>query len=151
MSVKHDFPVDIQWSGGFQGVGTIKSDNEQLKVDFSVPTNFKGKGLGTNPEELLTSAVAGCYSITFGIMAESQKLPLAKIEVNSKGEVEHNGVKLEFKSITLKPKVYLDSSATDSQKELAENLAHKADEHCLVSNALSDKVSITVEPEIIVG
>ena len=45
----------------------------------------------TNPEELLASAVAGCYAITFGLVAAHRKLPVVRVDVDGAREVEEDG------------------------------------------------------------
>ncbi len=50
------------WQGGLKdGKGTISTDSGVLKqTQYSFSTRFEN-GVGTNPEELLAAAHAGCY------------------------------------------------------------------------------------------
>lgn len=118
---------------------------------MATPPEFGGSGSGTNPEELLAKAVAGCYSITFGIIAETRKIPLVGIETHATGVVEENGPQFTYQSITIRPTITLAADATDEQVALAEQMSHKADLYCIITNAIRDKVSISVEPTIIRG
>ena len=145
---EHHYSTAVQWSGGRSGSGTLTATPSQTQLDIAVPTEFGGVGQVTNPEELLTSAVAGCYSITFGIIADNRKLPVQSFALDATGVVEQNGASLTFKSITLRPIIVLSPEATDQQVALAEDMSHKADNYCIVSNAVRDKVAITVEPTI---
>ena len=54
------------WRGGLKdGKGTISSDGGVLKeTQYSFSTRFEN-GIGTNPEELIAAAHAGCFSMAF--------------------------------------------------------------------------------------
>lgn len=145
----HDYPVKVEWKGGRDGGGTVTAEGSGTANTIAVGTEYQGTGKGTNPEELLTSAVASCYTITFGIIAQNRKIPVANIETKAMGEVEQNGASLVYKSVTIKPTITLESGATDDQAALAEDMAHKADLYCIITNAVRDKVKIVVEPNIV--
>ncbi len=152
MAKMHEYPVTVNWSGGREGSGSVSADRSGVSAPLSVPEEFGGgNGAGTNPEELLTSAIAGCYSITFGIIAGTRKLPVLSIETKALGEVEENGASFIYQKVTLRPRIVLASDATDEHMTMADQMAHKADLYCIVTNAVRDKVSITVEPEIVRG
>src|ERR1700726_1153163 len=52
------------WSGGLKdGKGTLSTDSGVLKqAQYSFSTRFEN-GIGTNPEELLGAAHAGCFTM----------------------------------------------------------------------------------------
>src|SRR5580658_6042552 len=54
------------WRGGLKdGKGTISSQSGVLKnTQYSFGTRFEN-GVGTNPEELIAAAHAGCFSMAF--------------------------------------------------------------------------------------
>ena len=53
------------WEGDLkQGHGTMTVGNEAYRGTYSFASRFE-KGQGTNPEELLAAAHAGCYSMAF--------------------------------------------------------------------------------------
>ena len=54
------------WRGGLKdGKGTISSESGALKeTQYSFSTRFEN-GVGTNPEELIAAAHAGCFSMAF--------------------------------------------------------------------------------------
>lgn len=148
MAHMHEYPVSVSWSGGREGNGTVKGDRSGVSSPLAVPPEFKGTGQGTNPEELLAQAVAGCYTITFGIIAEMRKLPVTGLQVSAVGEVEENGPQFTYKKVTVRPVITLEASATPEQREMAEQMAHKADSYCIITNAIRGKVDIVVEPTI---
>jgi lipoyl-dependent peroxiredoxin len=54
------------WRGGLkEGKGTISTESGALKdTQYSFSTRFEN-GIGTNPEELIAAAHAGCFSMAF--------------------------------------------------------------------------------------
>ena len=54
------------WQGALKdGKGTISTDSGVLKdAQYSFSTRFEN-GIGTNPEELIAAAHAGCFSMAF--------------------------------------------------------------------------------------
>lgn len=148
MPTTHEYPIDVAWTGGRQGSGKAVAGHSKTTTSIAVPEEFKGAGGGTNPEEMLTAAIASCYTITFGIIAENRKIPVKSLNVEATGEVEEIGPTFTYKSVTIRPRIVLDGSATDDQKKIAEDMAHKADNYCIITNAVRGKVEITVEPVI---
>ena len=148
MSQIHPYRVSVEWSGAREGSGKVKGDGSGLELPLAAPIEFGGSGEGTNPEELLAAAVAACYTITFGIIAGNRKLPVESIRATAVGEVEQAGMQFTYKTITIKPEITLASGATDDDLKTAEDMAHKADLYCIITNAVRDKVAITVEPQI---
>lgn len=152
MSKVHEYPVTLSWKGGRDGSGTVRTDRTGVSVPLMVPAEFGGgEGASTNPEELLAASITACYSITFGIIAANRKLPFLGMEVTGTGEVEENGPQFTYRRVTLKPTIRLDPTATDEQVKIAEDMAHKADAYCIITNAVRDKVQIEVQPTIVKG
>ena len=65
--------------------------------------------------------------------------------------MEENGPQFTYKKITVRPRIRLADGADDAQAKMAEEIAHKADNYCIVTNAVRGKVEIVVEPDVIVG
>lgn len=67
------------WTGGLKdGKGTVSTESGTLKdTQYSFSTRFEN-GVGTNPEELLAAAHAGCFS-----MALSGQLGAANLTAES--------------------------------------------------------------------
>ena len=151
MANLHEYPVTVQWNGGRDGSGSVTAERSGVANSISVPPEFQGPGNGTNPEELLTSSIASCYSMTFGIIAANQKLPVSSLEVKAVGEVEQNGAMFTYKKITIRPTITVTADATDDQVAKVKDMAHKADSYCIITNAVRGKVEIGVEEEIVRG
>ncbi len=144
----HEYPVTIRWQGGRDGSGSGRADRSGVEVPLAVPPEFQGAGEGTNPEELLSEAIAACYTITYGIIAANRKLPIEALETHAVGKVEQNGASFVYTEIVVSPQVTLGGEATDDQVKVAEDIAHKADMYCIVTNAVRDKVKVRIEPTI---
>ena len=56
---------DAVWRGNLkEGAGRMKLGSGAFEGDYSFPSRFES-GQGTNPEELIAAAHAGCYSMAF--------------------------------------------------------------------------------------
>lgn len=64
------------WNGDLQtGTGQMVVGNNAYTGDFSFTSRFE-EGAGTNPEELIAAAHAGCYSMQLSAMlANAEKKP----------------------------------------------------------------------------
>jgi peroxiredoxin-like protein len=143
----HHFTVNSVWTGDSNGDGTVS--NSGAAVSYGLPGSLGGAAGRTNPEELLMSSVAACYSITLAVLAERRKLPVSRIEVTVEGDViRQPGGTLKFVAMRLKPRITL-NSADESQIKVTHDFAHKAEQYCLISNVIRGNVELSVDPEII--
>lgn len=54
-----------EWKGNLpKGNGTVETETGALKGSYSFASRFE-EGAGTNPEELIAAAHAGCFSMAF--------------------------------------------------------------------------------------
>lgn len=144
----HAYPVQVSWTGGREGSGEVTAEQSGARNALAVPAEFGGPGGATNPEELLTQSIAACYTMTFGIIAANRKLPIEGISVSAVGEVEQQGATFTYQKVTIHPTITLSGEATEEQVTMAEDMAHKADSYCIITNAVRGKVQVVVEPEI---
>ena len=149
MASVHEYPVSVKWNGGREGNGIVTAAHSGTSNQIAVPPEFQGSGGGTNPEELLASSVASCYTMTFAIIAQNRKLPVSSITTEATAQVEQNGAQFTYTAINIRPTITLDAGASDDQAKLAEDMAHNADLYCIITNAVRDKVKINVEPIIV--
>jgi peroxiredoxin-like protein len=97
----------------------------------------------------MTSAIAGCYSITYGIVVANRRLPIVGFEAKAEGVVEQNGAAFKYREIVIRPSITLAPDATDDQLKIAEDMAHKCDAYCIVTNAVRASVNVTIEPTVV--
>jgi osmotically inducible protein OsmC len=69
------------WKGSFkEGGGTISTETGVLKdAPYGFKSRFEG-GPGTNPEELIGAAHAGCFSMAFSVMLGEAGFTAERIE-----------------------------------------------------------------------
>ena len=144
----HTYTVTTRWSGGREGRGSIHNGNSEKGYDITVPPEFGGPGGALNPEELLTDAISGCYAITFGIVAANRRLPIREVVMESIGTVEQAGANFKYTSIALSPRIIVAADATDQDIATAVDMAHKADAYCIVTNAVRDRVNVSISPSV---
>ncbi|MFS0862405.1 OsmC family protein [Fredinandcohnia sp. 179-A 10B2 NHS] len=139
------FTVKGTWTGNRNGEGTISTNGLQTVV--SAPKELDGPGNGTNPEELLISSATTCYMITLAAVLSNREIEYIRLDVTSEGTVRKDGKRLVFEKITHKPVI----SVTQADKELVEKLeqlAHRAERACFISQTLKGNVEVIVEPSV---
>jgi len=127
------------WSGGLKdGKGTVSSQSGVLSnTQYSFSSRFES-GIGTNPEELIAAAHAGCF--TMALSAELGKLGMTAESLDTKATLT-----LEF--IDGKPTItssQLDVTARIPGADPAkfQEAAHNAEVGCPVSRVLNAKITM---------
>jgi osmotically inducible protein OsmC len=72
------------WNGDLKGgKGTVSSQSGVLdKTQYSFGTRFEN-GIGTNPEELIAAAHAGCFTMAFSGQLGTASLTPTQLETNA--------------------------------------------------------------------
>jgi lipoyl-dependent peroxiredoxin len=85
------------WKGGIKdGGGTISTETGVLKdAPYGFKARFEG-GKGTNPEELIGAAHAGCFSMALSSMLGQAGLTAEKIETHAAVTLEKVGEAFEI-------------------------------------------------------
>lgn len=143
-AVEHVFKLLTGWDGGRNDTGEIACEN--LKTTISIPKEMDGPGIGTNPDELLLSAAAGCYIISLAAMLERSDIK-ARLSLQSDGVVQVENNIFTYKKIIHHIEIFL-QDASDSNIRLANRLALKAEENCMISRALRGNVEVQVDCSI---
>jgi osmotically inducible protein OsmC len=131
------------WRGGLKdGKGTISSESGVLKdTQYSFSTRFEN-GIGTNPEELIAAAHAGCFSMAFS--AELGKAGLTPESIRTTATVTLEKTDAGF-SVT---QSHLDVTAKipGADKTKALEIANAAKAGCPISRLL--KADITMDAKL---
>jgi lipoyl-dependent peroxiredoxin len=132
------------WSGGIKdGKGAISTKSGALKdYPYGFASRFEGKP-GTNPEELIGAAHAGCFTMALsGILGEAG-LTAEKMETQADVTLvkQSDGFAITKVHLTLKAKI----PGTDDAK--FQELAAKAKAGCPVSKLL--KAEITLDAKLV--
>lgn len=127
------------WIGDLKsGRGTISTDSGVLSdTQYSFKTRFED-GKGTNPEELIAAAHAGCFSMAFS--SELGKLDLTAESIRTTAAVSLEKTDAGF-TIT---SVHLDLKAKipGADKETFEKAANNAKKGCPVSRVLNAEITL---------
>ena len=132
------------WQGtGLEGTGTLNSTSKVLNdTPYSFKARFKNEDgtLGTNPEELLAAAHAGCYSMALSFALNNAGFTAEKLDTQAIVELEKSDDGFEVTHITLK----LTGKVPGISSEQFLELANTAKENCPISKALK-AVDISLE------
>jgi peroxiredoxin-like protein len=130
------FNAELMWSGtGREGAGEIQTDS--LALELSGPESMGGRGVGTNPEELLVSAVSSCFTATlFGVLRRAQ-LPVEALSVAASGTVTGFPGHARFSRIVVSPTILGGDVERHAEYEQAADIAHY---RCLIGRTLGPEV-----------
>ena len=72
------------WTGTLkEGAGTMKGDTGHFNAPFTFVSRFEGATTGTNPEELIGAAQAGCFSMFLAAQLTTAGHPPKSIETSA--------------------------------------------------------------------
>ena len=136
------FDIELMWSEtDGKGAGEIKTDD--LVLELSGPKSMGGRGLGTNPEELLVCAVSSCFTATlFGVLRRAQ-LPVDSLAVSASGSVTGFPGHARFAGIVVSPTIMGGDAERHAEYETAAEIAH---ERCFIGRTLAPEVAYEVGP-----
>lgn len=118
------------WNGDIKsGSGHLTTQSTTLnKTQYSFNSRFSD-GIGTNPEELLAAAHAGCFTMKLDLDLTEAGYFVESLETESAITLE-NG-KIILSELRLKAKV------SDIDEDEFQRIARNAEQTCPVSNAFS--------------
>ena len=128
-----------RWQGGFKdGKGAISTKSGALKdYPYGFASRFEGKP-GTNPEELIGAAHAGCFTMALSLILG--EAGLTADEMNTQADVtlekKPDGFAITKVHLTLRAKI----PGVDDAK--FQELAAKAKAGCPVSKLLKAEISL---------
>ena len=127
------------WSGGIKdGKGAISTKSGALKdYPYGFASRFEGKA-GTNPEELIGAAHAGCFTMALSLMLGEAKLTAEKMETQADVTLEKqaDGFAITGVHLTLKAKI---PGADDARFQ---EIANKAKEVCPISKLFNTEITL---------
>ncbi len=132
------------WKGGLKdGKGTVSTESGVLSnAQYSFSTRFEN-GKGTNPEELIGAAHAGCFSMA--LSAELGKVNLTPESINTTATVT-----LEMlDSGPTVTSIHLDTVAKilGADRSVFEKAANNAKAGCPISRLLNAKITMEARLE----
>ena len=134
--------ASAKWSGTLkEGAGAMKGGNGFFEAPFTFLSRFEGASTGTNPEELIGAAQAGCFSMFLAAQLTTAGHPPTSIETTA---TVHLGAgpmitKIELETSAVVPGV--------SQAIFDEKVAFSK-ANCPISKALSAVPEITLSAKL---
>ena len=128
-----------KWQGGLKdGKGAISTKSGALsEYPYGFASRFEGKP-GTNPEELIGAAHAGCFTMALSLILEQAGFKAD--EMNTKAEItlekQADGFAITKSHLTLRAKI----PGIDAAK--FQELAGLAEKNCPVSKLLKTEISL---------
>ena len=132
------------WQGDLKsGKGTVSTASGVLSnAQYSFATRFEN-GAGTNPEELIAAAHAGCFAMAFSAQLGEAGLKPDRVDATATVTLEktEGGFAVTASHLDMKAKI---PGATQQQFDTAANNAKAG---CPISKLLNAKITLTATLE----
>ena len=132
------------WKGGLKdGKGSISTESGALQAyPYGFASRFEGQR-GTNPEELIGAAHAGCFTMALSLILGEAKLVADQMDTAAEVTLEQveGGFAITAVHLTLKAKI------PGTTQEAFTELANKAKAGCPVSKLM--KANITLDAQLV--
>lgn len=127
------------WRGGIKdGKGAISTETGALKdYPYGFASRFEGQP-GTNPEELIGAAHAGCFTMALSLILGEAKLVAEQMDTKAEVTLDKDGDGFSITSVHLTLHARI-PGATQAQFEEATG---KAKAGCPVSKLLNAKITL---------
>jgi osmotically inducible protein OsmC len=125
--------ASAQWNGDLKsGLGSIRLGSGAFEGKYSFGTRFEGAP-GTNPEELLGAAHAGCFSMALSLgLAQAGHTPV-RIGTTATVQMERVNEKMTIVGIAL----VTEAEVPGISKAEFQKIAEATKEGCIISRALA--------------
>src|SRR5437763_3240155 len=133
-----------QWKGGLKdGKGTVSTQSGILsQTQYSFSTRFEN-GIGTNPEELVAAAHAGCFSMALSGQLGNASMTAQTIDTKATLTFEKTDAGFTVTSIHLDVKARIPGG----NKAALDKAAEEAKKTCPISRLLNTKISMAATLE----
>lgn len=132
------------WNGSLKdGKGTVSTQSGVLKeAQYGYSSRFES-GAGTNPEELIAAAHAGCFSMALSVQLGAAGLTPSRIATTATVSLDKVGDSFAI------PAVHLDVVATipGADQTAFETAAQAAKQNCPVSKLLNAQITMNARLE----
>ena len=130
--------ANAEWKGsGKDGQGNISTGSKVLdKTRYSFHTRFEDGEKGTNPEELIGAAHAGCFAMQLSFLLNENNFTATTLDVDATVNFEDGAIT----KVTLN----LVGDVPEIDAEQFQQIAHKAKEVCPISKLLNTEIELKV-------
>jgi osmotically inducible protein OsmC len=137
--------ANARWNGSLQeGTGTMRMASGSYEGPYSFQSRFE-EGDGTNPEELIAAAHAGCFSMALSGELGRSGHEVESVETEARVHLEKVEGGFAIKRIELLTRASVPGIDDDEFQKHAQ----AAKEGCPVSQALAAVESIEVDAELV--
>jgi osmotically inducible protein OsmC len=137
--------ADARWDGSLQeGSGTMRMASGGYEGPYSFQSRFE-EGEGTNPEELIAAAHAGCFSMALSLELGRAGHDVQSIETTATVHVDKVGDGFGITRIELATR----ASVRDIDEGEFQRIAEAAKQGCPVSQALGGVDSIELNAQLV--
>ncbi len=136
--------ASARWVGGLKdGKGTISTQSGTLnQTQYSFSTRFEN-GVGTNPEELIAAAHAGCFSMALSAQLGNAGMTAESIDTNATLTMDKTDAGFSITAVHLDVTAKIPGADQAKFDEAAQN----AEKGCPVSRVL--KATITMDAKLV--
>ncbi len=136
--------ADATWNGGLRGgKGSMRMASGAYEGQYSFGSRFED-GVGTNPEELIAAAHAGCYSMALSGALERAGYPPERVSTTAHVHIERGESGFRITRIHLEA----EAAVPGIDDATFQGEAEKAKEGCPVSQALGAVEEITLDARL---
>lgn len=134
--------ASAKWTGTLkEGTGAMKGASGFFDAPFTFVSRFEGASTGTNPEELIGAAQAGCFSMFLAAQLTTAGHPPTSIETTA---TVHLGAGPAITKIELETKAVVPGVSADV---FAEKVKFSK-ENCPISKALAGIPEIVIDAKL---
>lgn len=128
------------WTGGLKnGTGAISTDSGVLaKTPYGFQTRFE-EAPGTNPEELIAAAHAGCFTMALAAQLEKESMTAVSLRTTAAVTLEKTNGNFLITTIHLE----LEAKIPGANQAALNRVANIAKLECPVSRLVNAKVTLT--------
>ena len=136
--------ANAQWQGGLkEGEGNLSLGSGAYEGSYSFQSRFE-EGSGTNPEELIAAAHAGCYSMALSASLEQAGYQPESVKTEAHVHLVKDGEGFAISKIDL----ISEAKIPDISEEDFQQQAKEAKENCPVSKVLTG-AEITLDAKLV--
>jgi lipoyl-dependent peroxiredoxin len=136
--------AEATWNGGLrEGNGTMRMASGAYEGQYSFSSRFE-EGTGTNPEELIAAAHAGCFSMALSGALERAGYPAERVSTTARVHLDRGESGFRIARIHLETEAVVPGIDEAAFQQEAEG----AKKGCPVSQALGAVEEITLDAKL---
>lgn len=133
--------ASASWGGGKDGAGSLSTESGALNQKaYSFKQRFEGEK-GTNPEELIGAALAGCFTMALAKALGEAGFKADQLDTEATVTLENVEGGFAITAVALN----LEAKVSEIEEKAFQDLATKAKEGCPVSKLLKAEINLSAK------